>query len=334
MNDIMEMTSLQPVDTAAVAAAEGAKARIQAAYLMALNRPRSEDQARIKILEACKRPRFAERVEYSKPVSGRAIKGPSVRFAELALRQWGNVFTDVQVVFEDEEKRRVRIMVLDLETNSAFSRDVTVSKTVERKNSKDREVIRERENSKGEIVFVVRATDDELANKESAMVSKGFRNEGLRLIPADIIDEALDTARKTLHDRDAKDPKEAKNRVLDSFASIGVTPKDLEKYLNHSIDQVSPAELQTLRGMFRAIRDGESTWAEYVSPPADEAETDKGDKVGEKLKKGKKKDDEPESAFGVALGDDELVCPMSDEIVKTKLCEICKDRGSCGVYQT
>ena len=35
-------------DPAAVAAAEGAKARIQAAYIMAMQRPRSYDQSRIK----------------------------------------------------------------------------------------------------------------------------------------------------------------------------------------------------------------------------------------------------------------------------------------------
>jgi hypothetical protein len=53
---------------------------------MAMQRPRSYDQSRIKILEACSRPAFAEKVEYSKPVGGgKPIVGPSIRFAELAL---------------------------------------------------------------------------------------------------------------------------------------------------------------------------------------------------------------------------------------------------------
>ena len=59
--------SISYADPAAVAAAEAAKARIQAAYIMAIQRPRSYDQSRIKILEACSRPAFAEKVEYRFP---------------------------------------------------------------------------------------------------------------------------------------------------------------------------------------------------------------------------------------------------------------------------
>lgn len=74
-------------DPAIAAAAESARARIESAYMVAIRRPRSYDDARSRILEACRRPLFAERVEYAKPVGGRTIKGPSVRFAELALRE-------------------------------------------------------------------------------------------------------------------------------------------------------------------------------------------------------------------------------------------------------
>ncbi len=77
---------IQYIDPAAAAAAEAAKARIQSAYIMALQKPRNADDARDRILKACKRPAFAERVEFSKPVGGKQIKGPSIRFAELALQ--------------------------------------------------------------------------------------------------------------------------------------------------------------------------------------------------------------------------------------------------------
>src|SRR5574343_7946 len=107
-------------DPAAVAAAESAKARIQAAYIMAMQKPRSEEQARQRILAACKRPQFASRVEYSKPIAGTKIKGPSIRFAELALREWGNIDSDIFVMFEDAQTKRIKIRLLDCETNAAF----------------------------------------------------------------------------------------------------------------------------------------------------------------------------------------------------------------------
>ena len=260
-------TALTTTDPSAIAAGEAARARIQSAYIIAMNKPRNEDQARDRILEACKRPAFAERVEFSKPVANRTIKGPSIRFAELALREWTNIMADTQTLYEDDKVRRVRVSVLDLETNAQFCKEIQIRKTVERKNPKGHEVISERENTKGETVYIVLATDDEFHNKEAALISKALRNEGLRVIPSDITDEALETARETLRNRDAQDPKAAKKKVFDSLSSIGIKPKDVEKYLKHSVDTLSPVELENLRGMYTAIKEGSASWAEYINLP-------------------------------------------------------------------
>lgn len=255
---------MEGVDPGAIAAAETAKARIQSAYVMAFHRPRNSDQARDSILRACKRTGFAEKVEFSKPVGGKQIKGPSVRFAELALKEWGNVLSETQVIFEDDRIRRLKVFCTDLETNLTYSKEIVVSKTVERKSpTSDREILEERINTKGEKVYIVRATEDELQNKESALISKGIRNEGLRLIPTDIIDEGIETARETLKKRDEQDPDAAKKTVLDAFSELGIRPKEVEAYLGHPLDTIAPVELQTLRGMYRAIKDGEATWKEY-----------------------------------------------------------------------
>ncbi len=268
-NEIIETPKNVPAlfsrDPAAIAAAETAKARIQAAYMMALHRPRNEDEARIKILHACKRPAFAEKVEFNKPVAGRQIKGPTIRFAELALREWGNVLTETQVIYEDDYVRRIKVFASDLETNRIGSKEIQLNKTVERKKANGREVLAERINTHGEKVFVVKATEDELANKEASLISKALRNEGLRLIPTDIIDEAIARARHTLRNRDAQDPDEAKKKLLDAFSVIGVTPKDLEQYLGRKTDVLNPSELQELRGIYRAIKDGEASWNDYVN---------------------------------------------------------------------
>jgi len=258
-------------DPASVAAAEAAKQRIQAAYIMAAQRPRDVDQARIRILAACKRPRFAEKVEYSKPMGGRKIKGPSVRLAETALREWGNVLSDQQVVYEDNAVRRVKIYITDLETNAQFTKEISIKKEVERKNSKGRDVISERTNSYGETVYVVVATDDEMLTKEAALVSKAVRNEGLRLIPTDIIEEALDVAKETLAHRDKADPNAAKRSLLDAFAEYSVMPKDIEKHLGHKVDALSANELQDLRGIFRSMKDEGASWFDLTG---DKSESD------------------------------------------------------------
>ena len=353
MNDEMQLTttqhSLQYVDPAAVAAAEGAKARIQAMFLMALHKTRNFDQSRAKILDACKRPIFAARVEYSKPVAGRLIRGPSVRFAELALREWGNVMSETQVIYEDAKIRRIRVTLTDLETNSTHSKEIQIGKTVERANAKDRQVVGERLNSEGRKVYIVEATDDELHNKEAAAISKAVRNEGLRLIPSDIIDEAMDTAKETLASRDKEDPAAAKKKVLDSFSEIGIKPKDLEQYLKHKTDTISPAELQDLRGVYMALRSGEATWADYIQPSEVEEKTEsKKDALKEKLKA--KKEQAPEAPpeespqdQGTEVVQDavpgeevppSVICPKNNESTFKSFCvAACREREGCPAHE-
>jgi hypothetical protein len=261
-------------DPAAVAAAETAKARIQSAYIMALQRPRDADQARTRILHACKRPTFAEKVCYSKPIGKSAITGASIRFAELALREWGNVLVDLQIVYEDEKIRRSRVVIADLETNTTFTKEIVVGKTVERRSSTGREVLSSRINSYGDTVYIVIATEEEVQVKESAMVSKAIRNEGLRLIPADIIEEAIEISKLTLRNKTAADPDAAKRKIIDSFATIGVQPKDLKTYLGHSVEQISPAEVDNLRAVYQTIADNEATWFDYVKAQDTDKEPD------------------------------------------------------------
>lgn len=285
------------VDPAVVAAAESAKALIQASFFMAFQKPRNQLQARANILAACKRTEFAEKAEYSKPIgkikndaTGRweqnFIKGPSVRFAELAIREWENVDISTIVLYEDDDVKRLRVSAIDLETNSKFSRDIQIKKTIERKSKKGREddVISDRKNSYGDIVYVLRATDEEMLTKESAWVSKIIRNEGLRLIPTDIIEEGLQQCRETLRSRASMDPEGEKKKLVDAFADIGVKPVQLEKYLGHDIGTISPSEIADLRSVFRTIRDGEARWSDYVGAKEDEQHAPSNDDVESALK--------------------------------------------------
>ena len=77
------------------------------------------------------------------------IQGLSIRFAEAALRMAGNIDVQMQAVFDDEWKRIVRITVMDLETNFAYTSEATIDKTVERRDAKDRQVLATRQNSEG-----------------------------------------------------------------------------------------------------------------------------------------------------------------------------------------
>lgn len=291
-------TALNVVDPAAIASAENARAMIESAYIMAHNNPRNYDEARYRILKACQRPAFAERVEYAKPIGkNNLLRGPSIRFAELCIREWGNIDCQNCVIYEDDKVRRIRITITDLESNARLSKDIQISKVVERKSSAGREVVGQRTNSYNETVYIVKATDDELQTKTDALVSKAIRNEGLRLIPQDIIDEGILVARQTIANGRGEDPDMTRKKLMVAFQSIGITPDEIARYVGHSTDALLDREIEDLRLIYQSVKNGETRWSEFVGGKTSEEETDSASKAKAKLNelkaKKKKKEEQP-----------------------------------------
>ncbi len=229
---------------------------------------RSWDNIEQKLRKECLRPGFANSAWWTLPYGNdpkKYPKGLSIRFAEAALRMAGNIDVQVQAVFDDSWKRIVRITVLDLETNFAYTTESVIDKAVERTNPAGREVLAVRQNSVGKMTYLVAATEQELALKQGSAVSKAIRTQGLRLIPGDILDECKALIEATrAKGAQAEDPEAARKVILDNFAEIGVMPADLAKYLGHDTDIFQPAERELLRGLFVAIRNGDATWKDAM----------------------------------------------------------------------
>jgi hypothetical protein len=260
-NDYAGQSMTVSRETATASAAAHVEALVKAKFVMALQRPRDIDSYRQAVLKECKRPRFAEVARYSKPVGGQRIEGASIRFAEAAARCFGNLDIATPTLYEDNEKRIVRCMVTDLEANLTHSKDVTITKQVERNSVKPGQVVLgQRTNSRGGIAYLVEATDDDLQNKEGSLTSKALRKLILKVIPGDITDECMDAVVETLKSADAQDPDAARKRLADAFASEGVTPAMLAKYLEHDLGSCSRDEIQHLRELYAAIKTGETTW--------------------------------------------------------------------------
>lgn len=251
-------------ETASSTLAAQARAVIEARYLMAERHPRDLDVVREKLLKECKRPGFAQVARYLKPV-GKGVEGFSIRFAEAAIRFMQNVSVEQMTLYDDREKRIVRVTVADCETNTAYFSDITVEKTVERRSAKEMdEVIRTRQNKNGDMLFIIAATEEDLLNKQNALVSKSIRTNGLRLIPGDILEECREQVIDTQKKLDAQDPDSARRKIFDVFATVGVTVEALKAYLGHDATILTQKELLDLRAHYAAIRDGESTWREIM----------------------------------------------------------------------
>lgn len=262
-------------ETSTSATVAQARAEIEARYVVAMQRPRDQDNVRVRLLKECGRSSFAARAYYSLPrgdkpgrITGRpnTIEGLSVRFAEAAIRVSGNVLQQTRTTYDDDFKRMLTVACSDLETNAVYTRDLIVTKTIERRSPKDKAVILgKRTNSAGIEVYIVQTTDDELLQKEGAMVSKAFRTLALRLVPADILEECEHQIAETVRSEIAKDPEGERKRIADGFAPLGILPSDLKDYLGHELAACSPAQLMHLRGLYSAIRDGEVTWSEVLA---------------------------------------------------------------------
>ena len=279
-------------ETASTAVAAREQAAIQAMYVMAERHPRNVDQFRVRILKDCQRPGFAGVARFRRPVGkGKSpvtgeweqvyAEGPSIRFIEAALQHWGNVFPSVTTVYDDEDLRICRATVTDLERNITWGNEIQIQKRVEKRGfgrnqdpPKGREILGQRLNSEGEKTYLVAATDDEIIVRQNALLSKTIRTLGQRLLPQDIIEEAMAAILKTQADADKKDPDTGRRKLIDAFAAIGITPDMLLEYLGHPLEQTTPKELGELRAVYTSVQQSDLTWGEIMDEHAPEGSTD------------------------------------------------------------
>lgn len=267
-DSLVERDTVNGIETAstnAIATAMSAQAiaQIQAQHAIARRFPRDPDRVRQLMLRECKRTGFAEAAWYRKPI-GQGVEGFSIRFAEAAQRLSGNMQTDTIPLTDDADKRTLLVRTIDFETNATYVTSIVVTKTVERSRP-DGQVLSQRRNSRGGVTYVVRATDDDILNKQNALVSKAIRTNILRLIPGDVLDECKVEIRKTMNSDVTNDPDAARKKIVDAFDTIGVLADELSAYLNHPLAQASPAEIIELRAVYQSIHDSDATWPECLA---------------------------------------------------------------------
>jgi len=248
---------------------------------MALMNPRDHQERRQELLEACRRPAFADNTQYSFPRKGKdgkrvTIRGPNVALAREAARCWRNVQYGFYVVSSDEVETQLRGFAWDLEANIRVELEDRFRRLHQRTDRETGEVRWEEPDERD-----VR----ELVNRKGAIL---VRNCILQLLPKDLIEEALAQAEKTCvayqQGRLEKDRPQVVKQLVDAFHSFGVTPAMLEAYLGHELKVIDAKEVDALRAIWNGIRDGQTTREEHFDLQAGEK------KRGPKAKKGAKKE--------------------------------------------
>lgn len=263
-------TAAQGESVAAAAARAGAITEMQAFFALARTFPRNLELLRQNLLRECADPDFAHDAVYELPRGAKKIRGASIRFAEGVFRHLENcglfhsMTADVANAPGAPGHRTWSTRFVDFESRKIWVDEVTIDKTIERHNPGNRVVLTVRENSDGEMVSIVPATDDELRAKENAAKSKSARNLIVKWLDRGIFAEAQARIRETNENHAAENPETARRALIDDFASAGVSITELERFAGQPIATLSPAQVVELGLVATGLRDGACTWHDLL----------------------------------------------------------------------
>lgn len=242
--------------------------RVQAQFLAARMFPRDSAVAMARILDACKRPGLAEKAEYSykrgttEDGKDNFVTGASIKLAEVMAQNWGNIDFGINELENSDGRSKVEAYCVDLETNT--SRRVTY------------EVPHLRVTRKGSFKLTdPRDIYEMIANRGARLV----RGCILGIIPGDVQEAALkeckDTLRKEIEAAKAKDKgavAAAIKKMVAAFSKLNVTQEQLEKVLGKSVADWEVEDLETLRSIGTALKDGEAKIEDYLNTEGGESD--------------------------------------------------------------
>lgn len=217
------------------------------AYPRSLTRVRDSIDALVMLDEET-----AKECVYALPRAGKPIKGPSVRFAEIVISQYGNCKVGSRVIEVNRFEKYVEAegVFIDLEAGTTRSARI-------RRRIVDRQ---------GRLF-----NDDMIVVTGNAACAIALREAVLKGVPKALWRRAYDAAEGVIAG-DVKTLTERREGAIRAFAAWGVTPDQIFAALEvDGLDDIGLDEIGTLTAMFKAIKAGEQAVEEYFPAKADKA---------------------------------------------------------------
>ncbi len=227
------------------------RAEIEQQIVTARSMPRSITRAVENIIGlATLDEESAEECIYALPRAGKAIKGPSIRLAEIIQACFVNCRSVTRVVHVDRFEKYVEAEGIfhDLETNSSSTSRV-------RRRISDK---------RGKLL-----SEDMIIVTGNAACAIAKRNAILAGVPKAIWRKAYAEVERVIAG-DSKTLVDRRDRALAKFARFGVVPEQVFAALGvPGVDDVRVEHLPTLTGMFAALKSGESNVEEMFPKVSD-----------------------------------------------------------------
>ncbi|MCW5697315.1 MAG: hypothetical protein KIS96_11370 [Bauldia sp.] len=189
----------------------------------------------------------AEECMYALPRGGKPIKGPSIRFAEALKASFGNCRVAARIVHVDRVEKVVIAEGIfhDLETNAASKAEV-----------------RRRIVDKHNRLF----SNDMIIVTGNAACSIALRNAILSGVPKPVWRKAYDAVQRVIAG-DQITLSENREKAVSAFARFGVSPAQVFESLGLASEiDIALDHIPVLRGMYAALKNGESTVEEMFAP--------------------------------------------------------------------
>lgn len=216
-----------------------AVAEVQTAYVIAKKFPRNQSECYANIIDACKRPFLAEQAMYAYPRGGTMVTGPSIRLAEAMAQAWGNLDCGVREVSQSNGMSVAEAYAIDLQTNTRVTKIFHVPHV--------------RDTKKGRVKLTdARDIYEMVANQGS----RRLRACILGILPGDVVEAAVVRCKKTLESSDVPLSEQIRKMILAFNEEFGIKVEHLEKRLGHKMESTIPAEIVTLKNIYKSIKDG------------------------------------------------------------------------------
>lgn len=271
---------------------ERAIAEAQGKLVIAKRFPRDQARAYAAIIDACKRPGLAEEACYSFPRGGQTVSGPSIRLAEMLAANWGNIDYGIRELSRKEGVSEMEAYCWDLETNTMSSQKFTV---------------RHIRDTRGGGVKLTEERD--IYELTANMGGRRLRARVLAILPADLIQAAVDECGKTLAGGNDLPVGDRIRNMVTAFKVLGVQPALIEKRVGHALDTMTGEELGDLRKIHNSIRDGVSKINDWFGDKQADAEQMEGDPVPDRPAP---KPRSPKGASAVKGNAPEVVVPAEE----------------------
>jgi hypothetical protein len=223
---------------------------IQAMVFMAKQFPRDEIAAMNRIKTACSRKALADVAMYEYPRGGTKVTGPSIRLAEVLLQSWGNMKCGVIELDNSPGESKAMSYAWDIETNAYDEKIFTVKHIRDTKQGAktltDNRDIYEKVANEG-------------ARRKRACI--------MAVIPAWVIEEAVEQCEKTLTSGNPEPLIDRIRKLLDKFKDQGVSKEMIEKYMGYKVDLFTEKDGLKLTKVYTAIKDGVAKKEEYFETP-------------------------------------------------------------------